>query len=80
MKHLKWGIIATGGIAGSFAKGLNSTDQATALAVGSRTLEKAQAFAKEHSIERAYGSYNEMLADPDVDAVYISLPNHMHTE
>ena len=80
MKHLKWGIMATGAIAGSFARGLNSTDKATALAVGSRTKDKAEAFAKEHEIERAYGSYDEMLADPDVDAVYIALPNHMHGE
>jgi len=80
VKHLKWGLLAAGRIAGSFAKGLNSTDDATALAVGSRDLEKAKKFAAEHHVERAYGSYEELLADPDVDAVYIATPNSMHAE
>ena len=78
MKHLQWGLLAAGNIAGRFARGLSSTDEATAVAVASRSLDKAQAFAKEHSIERAYGSYEELLADPDVDAVYISTPNDSH--
>jgi predicted dehydrogenase len=80
MKHLKWGLLAAGGIAKRFATGLNSTEDATALAVGSRSLDKAKEFAAEFGIERAYGSYEELLADPDVDAVYISTPNHMHAE
>ncbi|MCC6442796.1 MAG: Gfo/Idh/MocA family oxidoreductase [Armatimonadetes bacterium] len=80
MKHLKWGILGTGMIAARFAQGLASTDQATALAVGSRSLEKGNRFAVEHGLERAYGSYEEMLADNDVDAVYIALPNDMHME
>jgi predicted dehydrogenase len=80
MKHLKWGILGTGRIANRFAQGLNSTDQATALAVGSRTLEKAREFAEKHKFPRAYGSYDELLADREVDAVYIPLPNHLHGE
>ena len=81
MKHLRWGVLAAGRIAGKFASGLSTiTDQATALAVGSRSLEKAQAFAAEHGIERAYGSYDELLADPEVDAVYIATPNSLHAE
>ena len=80
MRHLKWGLLAAGGIAHKFANGLATTDEATALAVGSRDLGKAKKFAEEHGIERAYGSYEELLADGDVDAVYISTPNSLHAE
>ena len=80
MRHLKWGLMGAGRIAGSFARGLARTEHATALAIGSRSLEKAQRFAEEHGIERAYGSYEDLLSDPDVDAVYIALPNHLHAE
>ncbi|MFW6163826.1 MAG: Gfo/Idh/MocA family protein, partial [Planctomycetota bacterium] len=81
MKHLNWGLLAAGRIAGKFARGLNTIrDDATPLAVGSRDVKKAMAFADEHDIERAYGSYEELLADPDVDAVYIATPNALHAE
>jgi len=81
MRHLKWGLLAAGGIATRFAKGLATIpDQATALAVGSRSLDKATKFAEQYKIPRAYGSYEELLADPDVDAVYISTPNSLHAE
>jgi len=50
------------------------------VAVGGRDLERTRAYAREHAIERAYGSYGDLLADPDVDAVYISLPNTMHVD
>ena len=80
MRHLRWGLLGAGGIAGTFADALATTDRATPLAIGSRSLEKAQAFSKQHRVVRAYGSYAEVLADPEVDAVYIALPNHMHAE
>jgi len=80
MRHLKWSILGTGRIAAKFARGVNSTDKATLLAVASRRTETAKEFAKQHSVARAYGSYEEMLADPEVEAVYISLPNHLHGE
>jgi len=50
----------------------------TVTAIASRQLEKAQAAASQLGIEKAYGSYEELLADPDIDAVYIPLPNHLH--
>ena len=50
------------------------------LAVASRDRQRAEAYARENGIERAYGSYDALLADPDVEAVYISLPNSMHVE
>ena len=80
MKHLRWGLIGAGNIAVKFARGLNSTEEATALAIGSRRLDKAQQFAEAQKIERAYGSYDEVLADSEVDAVYLALPNHLHAE
>ena len=81
MKHLRWGLLAAGGIAGRFAKGLATIkDQATCLAVASRDLAKAEKFAQEFGVGRAYGSYDELLADKDVDAVYISTPNSLHAE
>jgi predicted dehydrogenase len=81
MRQLRWGLLAAGRIAGRFAKGLETIkDQATALAVASRDLAKARKFAQEFGVERAYGSYEELLADKDVDAVYISTPNSLHAE
>ena len=80
MRHLKWGIMATGGIAGRFAEALAGTEEATALAVASRSGEKAKAFAEKHGIERAFEGYDALLADPDVEAVYVALPNHLHAE
>ena len=52
---------------------MKQLDQARFVAVGSRPLDKAQAFAADHTIERAYGSYLDMVQDPDVDAVYVAL-------
>jgi len=80
MRHLNWGIIGTGGIANRFANSLKTTDKASLKAVASRTDEKAQKFAHEHGITKHYGSYESLLKDPDIDAIYISLPNHLHAE
>ncbi len=77
---LNWGIIGCGGIARKFAKGLASGDTGVLLATGSRTKDKAEAFASEHGAARAYGSYEDLLADPDVRAVYIATPHTSHAE
>ena len=74
------GILGAGHIAEKAAKTLNAMPDAACLAIGSRTLEKAQAFAERFDIPRAYGSYDELLADPDVDLVYIALPHSLHFE
>jgi len=74
---LNWGILATGGIARQFAGGLKVSKTGTLVAVGSRTLESAQKFTETYG-GTPYGSYEEVLADPNVDAVYIALPHHMH--
>jgi predicted dehydrogenase len=78
-KKLGWGILATGWIAELFAhdliaSGLNVT------AVGSRSLDKAKAFAERFKIAKAHGSYEELVADPDVDIVYIATPHPQHVE
>ena len=75
---LRVGIIATGRIAGVAADTLRQMDSATCVAVGSRTLESAKAFADKWGIPRAYGSYTELLDDPDVDLVYVATPHSHH--
>jgi len=76
--RLRWGILGTGGIARAFAKAVPRSQTGELLAVGSRAIESANKFADEHAIPRRYGGYEGLLADPDVDAVYIALPNHLH--
>lgn len=77
---LNWGILGTGKIAKVFADALGESKTGKLRAVGSRQLQSAQKFAARYSGVAAHGSYEELLADPDVDVVYISLPNHLHCE
>ena len=77
---LAWGIIGTGAIAKTFARGLAPSTTGDLVAVGSRTQEKADAFGDEFDVDRRYGSYEALLADPDVRAVYICTPHPMHAE
>jgi len=78
MEQLKWGLIGTGAIARAFAFGISQTSTGLILAAGSRTQEKAKSFADEFGIETSYGSYEELLADPDIQAVYLSTPHPFH--
>jgi D-xylose 1-dehydrogenase (NADP+, D-xylono-1,5-lactone-forming) len=75
---MKWGLLSTANINRKLLAGVRETDEATAVAVASRDRSRAEQFAREHGIERAHGSYEELLADPDVEAVYIPLPNSLH--
>ena len=75
---MKVGIIGTGWIADKAATTLNGLTTCEAYAVGSRKLETAQAFAAKWGIKKAYGSYAELLADPDVDLVYVGTPHSHH--
>jgi predicted dehydrogenase/aryl-alcohol dehydrogenase-like predicted oxidoreductase len=77
---LRWGIISTGRISGVFAKGLADSRTGELLAVASRTQEAADRFGDEYKVPRRYASYEALLADPDVQAVYISTPHPMHAE
>jgi predicted dehydrogenase len=75
---LRLGVLGCAAIAQAFARHLAGSTQARIVAVASRELAKAQAFAASHQVERAWGSYEALLADPAVDAVYIPLPNSLH--
>lgn len=75
---MKVGIIGTGWIAEKAAITLGGLDQCEAYAVGSRTLATAEAFAKKWDIPRAYGSYSELIADSNVDLVYVGTPHSHH--
>ncbi|MDB6092535.1 MAG: oxidoreductase [Verrucomicrobia bacterium] len=75
---LNWGILSTGRIAGIFATGVARSKLGRLAAVGSRTQEAADKFATEFKVERAHGSYEALLADPGVEAVYIATPHPMH--
>ena len=75
-----WGILGPGSIATKFATDLKNLPDARLAAVGSRSKERAQAFAEQYGGERAYGSYVEMIDDPHVDIVYVSTPHPFHME
>jgi predicted dehydrogenase len=75
---LRWGILSTGNIASKFAKDLPHSHTGRAHAVASRTQASADAFAQGHGIPLAHGSYEALLADPEVDAVYIATPHPQH--
>ena len=80
MKQLRWGLLSTARINKALFPPLRMSPRNILSAVASRELDRAQAYAKEHNIPRAFGSYEEMLADPDIDVIYNPLPNNMHTE
>jgi predicted dehydrogenase len=75
-----WGIISTADINRKLIPGAQASPDVDLLAVASRDQRRAEAYAREWGIERAYGSYEALLADPDIEAVYIPLPNSMHAE
>ncbi len=74
------GVLSTAGINRAVLPALEASSLTKVVAVASRSHERASAYAREHRIARAYGTYDELLADPDVDAVYIPLPNGLHVE
>ncbi len=79
-EKLRWGLLSTAKINAALFKPLAKSKRNTLFAVGSRSEESAQAYAAEHSIPRAHGTYEALLADPEVDVIYNSLPNHLHAE
>lgn len=81
MKPLRWGILSTGTIAQKFAATFAQlNDCGTLLAAASRSQEAAGRFAADHAIARAYGSYLELVRDPDIDVIYIASPHSLHYE
>jgi D-xylose 1-dehydrogenase (NADP+, D-xylono-1,5-lactone-forming) len=80
LRAVKWGIISTADINRKLIPGAKESPKVDLVAVASRDQARAAVYANEWEIERAYGSYDALLADPDIEAVYISLPNTMHCE
>lgn len=79
-RKLRWGLLSTARINNAVIPGLQSSQKNELYAVASRSKDRAEQYAREHNISHAYGSYEEMIADPDIDVIYNSLPNHLHAE
>ncbi|BDU92104.1 Gfo/Idh/MocA family oxidoreductase [Clostridium perfringens] len=79
MKKLKWGILGPGNIARDFAQALNRVN-GEVYAVASRNKERAEKFARENNVKKAYGSYDEIIKDENIDVVYIATPHSNHYE
>ena len=77
---VKWGIVSTADINRKVIPGAQESAKVDLVAVASRDRARADAYAREWGIPRAYGSYEELLADPEIEAVYVSLPNTLHCE
>ena len=78
-RELRWGILSTANIGRrKVVPAMQKARRSRIVAVASRDEERARAYARELGIPRTHGSYEALLADPDVDAVYIPLPNHLH--
>jgi len=79
-ERINWGILGTGRIATKFAQGLGSAPRARLLAVGSRAETSAREFARRFDVPRPYASYEALVADPNLDVIYISSPHALHFE
>ncbi|MCY3833602.1 MAG: Gfo/Idh/MocA family oxidoreductase [Chloroflexi bacterium] len=79
-EKVRWGILSTARIGRRVIPAIQASSNGEVVAVGSRSLERARAWADQHGIPRAYGSYEALLADADLDAIYNPLPNSMHAE
>ena len=81
MTDLRWGILSTADIGRKkVIPGIQAADRSTVVAIASRDVERARSAAAALGIPRVHGSYEALLADPGIDAVYIPLPNHVHAE
>jgi predicted dehydrogenase len=79
-RPVRWGVLATGKIAAAVVPDLLSLEECEVVAVASRRQESADAFAARHGIRTAYGDYQSLMADPDVDVVYVASPHALHRE
>ena len=79
MKKIKWGVMGTAFICErSTFPGMLQADNCEMYAIAGRNMEKAEEFKEKYGFQKAYGSYEELIEDPEVEAVYIPLPNTMH--
>ena len=79
-KVLNWGLLSTANINRALIPPLRASKRNQLVAVASRTKAAADQYASEWKIPQAYGSYEELLADPEIDVIYNPLPNHLHAE
>ena len=79
-EKIRWGLLGTGAIARCLAENIPNSRTGVLHAVGSRTADAARQFADRHNVPNAHGSYDALLGDPGVDAVYVSTPHPMHAE
>jgi predicted dehydrogenase len=79
-EKLRWGLLSTANINQALFEPLRKSRRNTLMAVASRDRSKAEAYAGRHKIPRAYGSYADLLSDPDIDIIYNPLPNSLHAE
>ncbi len=77
---VRWGLLSTAAINELILQGAGASARVQIAAVASRTRDRAEAYARANGIDRAHGSYEALMADPDIDAVYISTPNSSHVE
>ncbi len=79
-KEYNWGILGLGNIAHKFSQALYATENGNLFAVGSRTVDKAEKFAKQYNLDRWYGNYDDLIKDDDIHIVYISTTHNLHYE
>ena len=79
-KTYKWGVLGAGKMSAKFSKGLRLLHNAELYSVGSRDLQRSEAFARENGFKRSFGSYEEFVSDPELDIVYIATPHTSHYE
>ena len=79
-QNVRWGILSTANIATKVSRAIDLAAGAELIAIASRTEERAKSWAVKHGVSRAYGNYDALLADPEIDAVYIPTPPSMHAE
>lgn len=77
---VNWGILGAGNIAHRFAKSLAQTENGRLIAISARKRERAEAFAEEFGVNKYYLDHNRLLEDPEIDAIYLCLPHHLHKE
>lgn len=77
---IRWGILGAGKIAYRFASSLEQEADSVLAAISCRSQEKADRFAQAHPVEKIYIGYEKLLADPQIDAIYLALPHGLHEE